>query len=115
VKIEDYQFGRITVEGHTYTSDVIISPEGVNDSWWREQGHEVCPADLEPIWEAKPEILIVGTGANDVVEVLPEARKLMERRCAQLHVMPTTEAWKRYNELASREGRRVVAALHLTC
>lgn len=33
--IEDYEFGRITIDGATYTSDVIIRPEGVDDSWWR--------------------------------------------------------------------------------
>ncbi len=56
MKIENYQFGRITIEGRTYTSDVIISPDGVNNSWWRETGHEVSINDLGPILEADPEV-----------------------------------------------------------
>ena len=47
-------------------------------------------------------------------KVLPEARELMQKACDQVHVLPTTEGWKTFNELA-RTGRRVVAALHLTC
>jgi hypothetical protein len=115
VRIESYEFGSITVDGETYTSDVIISPEGVNTSWWRVKGHELCCADLEPIWQAKPDILIIGTGAYGVMRVLPEADELMRKRCAQVHVLPTTEAWERFNELSQQEKGRVVAALHLTC
>ena len=113
--IEHYDFGRITVDGTTYTDDVIISPDGVDDSWWREKGHELCCADLDSVWAKDPDILLIGTGARGVLTVLPEARKLMDRRTDQVHVLRTEDAVHRYNELAEKEDRRVVAALHLTC
>ncbi len=115
--IEEYRFGHINVDGTVYTDDVIISPDGVNDSWWREKGHEVCEADLEPVWEQNPDILVVGTGARGVMKVLPDAHQTMEKKCDQVHVMRTDEAVERYNQLAEKERdrRRVVAALHLTC
>ena len=115
MSIDSYRFGRITVDGRDYTSDLIISPDGVDDSWWRQKGHEVSCEDLEPVWKANPEVLIIGTGAYGVMKVLPEADRLMRERCAEVHVLPTTQAWKRYNELAAQGDRRVVAALHLTC
>ena len=115
MKIESYRFGSITIGNETYTSDVIVSPEEVNASWWRVRGHEVCCEDLEPVLAVKPQVLVIGTGASGVMKVLPEAEALLRERCAQVHVLPTTRAWKRYNELAENEGRRVVAALHLTC
>jgi hypothetical protein len=31
--IEAYRFGRIDIDGHAYTSDVIITPERVVDTW----------------------------------------------------------------------------------
>lgn len=115
--VEDYQFGRIKIDGTVYTDDVIISPDGVNDSWWREKGHEVCNADLEPIWDEAPDILVVGTGARGVMKVLAEAHQTMEHKCDQVHIVPTEKAVERYNQLAEKEEgqRRVVAALHLTC
>ncbi len=115
MKIESYNFGRITVDGKLYTSDVIVSPDGVDDTWWRQKGHELAPGDLEPVWKANPEVLVIGTGAYGVMKVQPETDRLMRQRCAEVHVLPTTEAWRRYNELAARGDRRVVAALHLTC
>jgi len=115
MKIEEYQFGRIKVQGKVYTADVIIFPEGVNDSWWREKGHELSCQDLEAVWQARPEILVIGTGAYGAMKVLPEAHELMRKRCAQVHVLPTTQAWTRYNELLAGAEGRVVAALHLTC
>ncbi len=115
MEIEHYQFGRITVDGKTYTSDVIISPDGVNGSWWREKGHEVAINDLGPILEDGPEIAIIGTGANDIMKVLPEAGAELEKQCESVHVLPTHQAVKQYNGLQERSERRVVAALHLTC
>jgi hypothetical protein len=115
--IEHYEFGRIKIDGQVYTDDVIVSPDGVDDSWWRGKGHELCCADLEPVWQARPDILLIGTGARGVLAVLPEAHKEMQRKCDQVHVLQTDEAVERYNQLAEKEEgrRRVVAALHLTC
>jgi len=115
MKIEEYQFGSITIDGQSYTSDVIISPDGVDATWWRERGHELSVKDLEPVLAAKPDILIIGTGESGCVKVLPEAAELMRRRCAQVHVLKTAQACRRFNELVAGESRRVVAALHLTC
>lgn len=60
-----YQFGRIDVDGHAYTSDVIITPERVVDTWWRKEGHTLAIADLADVVAAKPDIVVVGTGYLD--------------------------------------------------
>jgi hypothetical protein len=114
MKIEDYHFGSIKVDGETYSSDVIISPESVDASWWRERGHEVSCKDLEPVLEARPDAVVIGTGAYGVMKVTAQAAELLRKRGIQAHVLPTAEAWKRYNELVEK-GHRAVAALHLTC
>ena len=46
MNIEDYRFGRVVIDGRAYTSDVIVFPDRVKDNWWRNEGHELCPADL---------------------------------------------------------------------
>ncbi len=115
MKIQEYEFGRITVAGKTYTNDVIVSPDGLNSSWWRETGHKVSINDLGPILEADPEVLVIGTGANDIMKVLPETRDELEKYCEALHVLPTHKAVEKYNNLLEKDDRRVVAALHLTC
>ena len=45
MKIDSYSFGRIVINGKTYTSDVIIFPDKVDASWWRKEGHLLQLAD----------------------------------------------------------------------
>ncbi len=111
--IDSYRFGLIVVNGKKYTSDVVISPDGVRSDWWRKKGHELCPADITDILNEKPEVLIVGTGAYGLMKVLPEAEQLAKARGTQLIAEPTNEAYNTYNQLC--HSQRAVAALHLTC
>ncbi|KPK65852.1 MAG: hypothetical protein AMK73_01800 [Planctomycetes bacterium SM23_32] len=114
MSIEHYAFGMITIDGQTCRSDVIIWPEGVDDSWWRVEGHSLCREDLEPVFAHGPEVLVIGTGAHGAMQVPPEVVRHMVGRCGEVHVERTAKAVALYNEL-SGGGRRVVAALHLTC
>ncbi len=59
----------IVVNGKKYYSDVIVYPDKVSSQWWREEGHLLVPEDLEKVIEAKPEILIVGTGNLGMMKV----------------------------------------------
>ena len=36
MKITNYSFGHIEVDGLGYSSDIIITPDGVQDGWWRK-------------------------------------------------------------------------------
>ncbi len=114
MSIEHYEFGRITIDGETYRSDVIVWPEEVDDSWWRVEGHGLCREDLEPLLSKDPDVLIIGTGAHGAMAVPPEMVRYMAGRASEVHVERTGRACEIYNELAGGE-RRVVAGLHLTC
>lgn len=111
--IESYRFGRIVIDGQAYTSDVIIYPDRIDDSWWRKEGHAVCSEDLPEVLADPPEVLIVGQGAPGRMQVLAELREALERAGVDLIEQPTEQAWQTYNRLAG--DRSVVAALHLTC
>lgn len=111
--IEDYSFGRIVIDGEEYTDDVIIYPDRVDDTWWREEGHRLKVVDLDEILQASPEVLVVGTGAYGQVSISPEVRQKLEENGIALEAAPTEDACERYNELS--EDKKAVAALHLTC
>ncbi|MEW6685468.1 MAG: Mth938-like domain-containing protein [Candidatus Edwardsbacteria bacterium] len=112
--IESYSFGQIKIDGKTYTSDVIIYPNRVNASWWRKGGHCLCLEDLTEVLQDKPEILIIGTGAAGIMQVPKETKEKMEKAGIELHILKTKESCKKYNELL-KAGKKVIAALHLTC
>ncbi len=44
--IEDYKFGKIVVDGESFSSDIEVDWQGNVEEWWREEGHEVCLRDL---------------------------------------------------------------------
>jgi len=112
--IDAYQFGKITIDGQAYRSDVIIYPDRVDADWWRKEGHKLQVADIAEILEAKPEVLVVGTGAYGVMQVTPEVIEALQAAGIELLAERTEQACQRYNELRE-QGKKVIAALHLTC
>ncbi|HID09936.1 MAG TPA: hypothetical protein EYP17_01360 [Candidatus Latescibacteria bacterium] len=114
MRITSYSFGRVIVDGNSYTDDLIILPDRVRPNWWREEGHELRPSDLEEVLEARPEVLIVGTGYYGRMQVTREAEECLRKAGIVLEAVGTQEACERFNKLAE-EGRKVAAALHLTC
>jgi hypothetical protein len=112
--IEAYRFGRIDIDGHAYTSDVIITPERVVDTWWRKEGHTLALTDLDDVVTATPDILVVGTGYFGRMNVSDEARRYLEARGIRVREARTRQAVEDFNHLQEQHAR-VVAALHLTC
>jgi hypothetical protein len=112
--IESYDFGHIVIDGRAYTADVIVLPNRVLSSWWRQEGHELAPADLDEAIAAQPDALVVGTGHSGLMRVLSETETYLAEQNIQFVVERTADACQTYNRLL-RSGRNVVAALHLTC
>ena len=69
MKIENYSFGKITINGEIYTSDVIIYPERVDPAWWRKEGHTLHIEDLQDVLNANPAVVVVGTGFFGIMKV----------------------------------------------
>ncbi|HDH51591.1 MAG TPA: hypothetical protein ENG95_07040 [Nitrospirae bacterium] len=113
MKIEHYSFGRITIDGKTYTSDVIIYPDRVNPSWWRKQGHLLQIEDLEDIVSTGLQVLIVGTGYYGAMLVPEKTIEYFRSRKIEVYSDNTQKAVKLYNEVSDKKP--AVAALHLTC
>ncbi len=113
MKIEEYGFGRIVIDGKEYAEDVIITADGVRPNWWRQDGHDVKLFDLADVLDPKPRLIIIGTGASGMCKVSDEVRSYCSLQGVELIEVPTPEAVVEYNELDDKAG--VLAALHLTC
>jgi len=113
MRIEHYSFGKITIQGKEYTSDAIIYPDRVDASWWRKEGHYLQKPDLTDIVAAKPELLIVGTGAHGVMTVPESTIAFLESHNIAVLVERTDKAVELFNNQPT--GKKVIAALHLTC
>ncbi len=113
MRITGYSFGSITIEGKTYTSDVLICNKKVDPSWWRLEGHLLQPEDLETVFKNKPEILVIGTGHDGVMKVPGKTILAIKERGIEVFISRTGEAVNIFNSLS--DGKKIAAALHLTC
>jgi hypothetical protein len=114
MKITLYEFGRISVDGKNYQSDVIISRKGVQDKWWRKEGHNLAIDDLENVLQAKPEIVVIGCGYYGRMQVPDATKEYLTNKGIRVEIANTSEAVTRFNTL-QQDCARIVAALHLTC
>jgi hypothetical protein len=108
-----YSFGKIVINGRTYTADVIIYPGRVDDTWWRKEGHRLQLEDLTAVVEAGPEAVIIGTGNLGLMKVPAQTKAYLESKGIEVRMARTGQAVKLFNEL--QEKRPTVACLHLTC
>lgn len=111
--IDSYSFGSMVIDGREYTNDLIIYPDHIQSSWWRVDGHRLDVEDIKEILEAKPEVLVVGTGASGLVEIPEETEKHIASKGIRFLAQKTEEAYKTFNELS--KSKKVIGAFHLTC
>ncbi len=116
MKITDYRFGHITVNGKEYTSDIKIINGRVIPNWWRRQGHLLQLDDVKDIFEAKPQVLVVGTGAAGVMRIDEGVKNKASELGIELRPSRSAEAVENFNSLVDQLGHdKVALAIHLTC
>lgn len=111
-RLDDYSFGRVTVDGAEHTRDLIVLPERVVGGWWRREGHGLVLDDLEEVLDELPARLILGTGAYGRLRPDPGTLERLRERGIDVEVLRTEEAVTRYGSL---DPAATAAALHLTC
>ena len=113
--IESTSFGAMTIDGRTYTSDLIIFPDGrIRDGWWRRSGHVLTVDDILALVDASPGCIVAGTGTSG--RMRPEVALipfLAERNVAFI-AEPNPRAVIIYNEKVAA-GVATGACFHLTC
>lgn len=114
MNIDSYQFGKIVIDGKSYSSDCLIFSGKVYPDWWRQQGHSLSAEDLKTLIAAEPAFLIIGCGASELMNVPDQARQFLQQNGIEFEALDTHKAVERFNQLA-RAGENVAAALHLTC
>ena len=116
INLEDYRFGSILADNQPLNKDLMVIKGRLVKNWWRDQGHLVQLCDLDPVLDAKPHTLIVGTGKSGRLKIAPGLSEELGKRGIRLEAIPTELAIMRFQELSNMEGEENIAlALHLTC
>lgn len=112
MRIEDYSFGYVKIDGEVHRRDVIVLPQRVVSNWWRRDGHALVLRDLDEVLDELPGRLLIGTGAYGHMRPDPETLDRLHERGVDVEVLETAEAVRRYGAL---DPAATAAALHLTC
>ena len=111
----DHLFIRsITAEGirvgdDHYDRPFIISRKQIDASWRVASVEEINAESLDPIFELKPELVLIGCGERQAF-LPPAIQALFFQRNIGFEVMITDAACRTFNVLVA-EGRNVVAGL----
>ena len=112
--IESYSFGRMVINGTSYTKDVIIYPDGsILSPWWRNLGHVLEAIDLKDLIATAPEIIICGTGAMGFMRPSAALKEYLGIRNIDFIAKKSSKAVETYNQLTG--NKKVGACFHLTC
>jgi hypothetical protein len=116
--IDGLEFGTITIAGQTFSTDVLIFPDGsVKDHWWRARGHVLSRKDLAPLLAAGSREIVVGTGIYGRMRPVPGLVSGLEAEGVRLTILANVEAMQKYNQRMKEggPGQGLAACFHLTC
>ena len=103
--------GYIAVNGIRYEYALVVTPDALPLPWPVTSISGISPEAISPLLVTQPEIIIIGTGLNQVFPEPACLRPLYEARIG-LEIMTTAAACRTHNVLLG-EGRRVLAAMIL--
>ena len=112
--ITDFFFGKIVVNGKTYTNDIKIISGRVIADWWRKSGHRVEVEDIADILEYGPDTLIIGKGSPGLMQTSQHLRERLVAHNIVLIEKKTASAIEVFNKLFE-EGRNIAAGFHISC
>jgi hypothetical protein len=61
------------VDGREIRTNVLLTPGGVQEHWWRREGHVLRLEDLRAVLDSHPERLIIGSGRTAACWAIPRA------------------------------------------
>lgn len=99
----------IAVDQQVYAHSLIIGPETLHSNWPVSALEQITLASLQPVLDARPEILLIGTGARQQLPDVQLLQALLEHGVVA-EFMHTAAACRTFNVLLD-EQREVMAAL----
>ena len=111
--IDEFKYGFFKVDRKEHYGDIKIINDKVKQ-WPSRERFILRKEDLKDIIEAKPDILIIGTGATGLLQVSKELQMELQQLRIKIYIEKTVQACQRYNKL-KRELKNVHALLCATC
>ena len=116
VHFEKFSFGSMQIDGRIYDFDLVIDrgqirkrKKKASKRYRNAYGHTPVSVKEDIPWRCRR--LVVGTGAEGRLPVMPEVEKDAQLRKVELVVLPTKDAIA----ILNRSDLRTNAIIHVTC
>ncbi|XP_006801302.1 mth938 domain-containing protein [Neolamprologus brichardi] len=118
-EIASLSWGHMKVKGCSSTyKDCKVWPGGSRAWDWRETGTDhypgVQPADLDEVLKKGIDLLVIGRGMSEALQVPPSTLDFVKQKGVDVKVFQTEKAVAEYNKLAG-QGAKVGGVFHSTC
>ena len=107
--VRAYGPGALRIGDRSFDSSVIVTATTLIERWRPRYMEDLAAADLVPVLDLQPEVLLVGSGLRQIFPDRSTLAALYESRVG-FEIMDTGAACRTYNVLVA-EGRSVAAAL----
>lgn len=116
MRFQRFAFGWVQIDGKTYDHDVVLDrgvikkrKEKASRPLRSAYGHTPLSVAEKIPWDCRR--LVIGTGAQGALPLVPELRREAERRGVELVALPTRDAIALLEEDSGDSN----AVLHVTC
>ncbi len=118
-KINDTEFGSITINNEVITHDVIIGLDG--DVKKRKKklskevygtSHTISLAEAKHVYEKGARLLVFGAGQNLTAKLSDEAEEIYKKQNCKVKVLSTKDAMEAWNKT---DEKKKIGLFHLTC
>ncbi|TMS07764.1 Mth938 domain-containing protein [Larimichthys crocea] len=118
-EIASLSWGHMKVKGCSSSyKDCKVWPGGSRAWDWRETGTDhrpgVQPADLEEVLRKGVDLLVIGRGMSEALQVPASTLDFVKQKGVDVRVLQTEKAVAEYNKLAG-QGAKVGGVFHSTC
>ena len=116
VRIDEFSFGRITIDGVTYEHDVVLDRGRIRarrkkpSKKFRDAfGHTPLSVAEQIPWKCRR--LVIGTGCYGSLPIMEDVKRDAARRDVELVILPTPDAIRTLR----KPSKKTNAILHVTC
>jgi hypothetical protein len=117
-RIDETQFGSVTIDGKVFDHDVLIRLSGKVEKRKKKlskavygTSHTISLAEASHVHHKGAGRLLIGAGQQGRVRLSEEAAALFERRRCRVELLPTPEMISVWN----RAEGAVIGLVHVTC
>jgi hypothetical protein len=117
-KINETQFGSITVGGSHFDHDIFINLAGQIQKRKKNlskqiygTSHTLSLPEAEHVYQDGSQQIILGSGQFDQCRISDEAESFFNQKGCEVHILPTPEAIDAWNDAQGQ----VIGLFHITC